>query len=134
MNCAFKTRNCAFKTRNCALKTRNCALKTWNCAFKTRNCALKTRNCAFKTRNCAFKTWNCAFKTRNVIFKNDGFCRPLGRRMRVTALECKDLPKMGRVGQNDVFLAVHVDGEVLQTSVVSGGGACPRCVFVFKND
>jgi hypothetical protein len=51
---------------------------------------------------------------------------PYGRRLRVTVLECRGLKKMDLVGENDVFVAVHIDGEVLKTSVVDGGGAAPR--------
>jgi hypothetical protein len=41
-------------------------------------------------------------------------------------LECRGLKEMDLVGENDVFVAVHIDGEVLKTSVVDGGGAAPR--------
>jgi len=62
-----------------------------------------------------------------ILLRNEGKkVDPLGRRLRVTVLECKDLPKMDRIGQNDVFLAVHVDGEVLKTSVAEDGGKAPR--------
>ena len=51
---------------------------------------------------------------------------PAGRRLRVTVLECRNLRKMDLVGDNDVYVAIHVDGEVLKTPVIDGGGAAPR--------
>eukprot|EP01043_Picozoa_sp_COSAG02_P028481 COSAG02_NODE_1727_length_11182_cov_40.189209_9_plen_1135_part_00 len=48
------------------------------------------------------------------------------RRLAVTALECRDLPKADLIGQNDVYLELSVDGaEAVHTSIVEDGGATP---------
>ena len=48
------------------------------------------------------------------------------RRLAVTALECRDLPKADLMGQNDVYLELSLDGgKVVHTSVVEDGGATP---------
>ena len=48
------------------------------------------------------------------------------RRLAVTALECRDLPKADLLGQNDVYLELSLDdGKVVHTSVVEDGGATP---------
>ena len=52
---------------------------------------------------------------------------PLRWELRVTIMECSDLKKMDRLGKNDVFTSVHVEGApVLRTSTIHDGGAAPR--------